>query len=233
MGRGYYMQGIYMWTNKINNKKYIGKSKNLANRKRGYRNEINRGSNRPIIKEMRNIGINIFEYTILEKCDNFTEDKLLKREQFWMDYYNTQDKNYGYNVLDASNTISSFSNIGSSNSKAILNEEEVLEIRKSIYIEEIPPYELYKIYKDKISYDTFCKAYRGETWKNVDLSMVKPRKIKRKGIKKAKLTKEEVVDIRKRFANKESITDIFQNYIGICTRNTVKRIVEYKTWKNI
>ena len=36
------MKAIYKWTNLINNKVYIGKAVNVANRIRGYRTEVNK-----------------------------------------------------------------------------------------------------------------------------------------------------------------------------------------------
>ena len=92
------------------------------------------------------------------------------------------------------------------------------------------------MYANEISYDAFCKAYRGETWKNVDSSMIRNinSEVARKGLPKAKLTKEDVIEIR-RLAEQEhwTISEIYDKYTGVCTRNTIKRVVDYETWKNI
>lgn len=105
-----------------------------------------------------------------------------------------------------------------------------------IFLQNIPPAEVYKIYSTEISYDAFCKAYRGNTWKNVDTSMIRDisSEVKRKGNKKAKLTKEDVKEIR-RLAEQENlnISEIYDKFLGVCTRGTIKRVVNYITWKNV
>ena len=229
--------GIYMWTDKSNGKKYIGKANDLASRKRGYKTEIKSGCNRPIIHEMRIKGIENFDYTILEQYNEPVETEfLLEREKYWIDYYDTQNKEKGYNVLNPGEEPNGkCSNIGSNNVKARLTEEEVLYIRNKAYIDKVPAFDLYQEFKDKINYDAFNKALRGETWLNVDSSMITSiRKIPRKNLPKAKFTAEEVKEIRRRYEEDgESVNDIFNDYIGRCGRNTIKRIIDYKTWRNI
>ena len=50
----------------------------------------------------------------------------------------------------------------------------------------------------------------------------------------AKLTQEDVKEIR-RLAEQEkwNISEIYDKFLGICTRGTIKRIVNYETWKNV
>ena len=55
----------------------------------------------------------------------------------------------------------------------------------------------------------------------------------RKGKSKAKLSVDDVKLIRERAKNGESITSIFLDYSEICGRNTIKRVVNNETWKNI
>lgn len=100
----------------------------------------------------------------------------------------------------------------------------------------ISPAEVYKMYSNQISYNAFEKAYRGTTWNNVDTSMIYNRstKIIRKNKPKAKLTKEDVKNIRYRYeVLKEDISTIYESYLGICGRSTIKRVCDYQTWKNI
>lgn len=81
------MKAIYKWRNLINNKVYIGKSVDIAKRVREYRYEINRGHTRPIISALRKYGFENFEFSIIEPCDELSNEELLQREQYWMDYY--------------------------------------------------------------------------------------------------------------------------------------------------
>lgn len=232
MGKGEdILKGIYLWTNLINGKKYVGKSEDIASRKRGYRKEVNKGSDRYIIKALRKYGFENFSFEVIEEV----EDNILEREQYWMDFYQTLDKNKGYNVLRAEETPGENFSQGSKNNRAVLTEDEVYEIRVSIYCDRQDPLKVFAYYKDKISYDAFCKAYRGETWKNVDSSMIYDlnKTKERKGKSKAKLCVDDVKLIRERAKNGESITSIFLDYSEICGRNTIKRVVNNETWKNI
>lgn len=230
------MRAIYKWQNRTNGKVYIGKSVDVAKRIREYRHEVNRGSTRPIIAALRKYGFDNFDFSIVEQCDELSNEQLLEREQYWMDYYDSQNLEKGYNLLDSTETpLEAFSQ-GSKNVKARLNEEKVLAIREMIYLQNISPAEIYKMFANEISYDAFKKAYRGDTWKNVDTSMIRNinSEVERKGKPKAKLTKKDVIDIR-RLAEEEhwTISEIYDKYLGICTRDTIKRVVNYETWKNI
>ena len=73
------MKAIYKWTNLQNGKVYIGKALDMAKRLRGYRSEINKGSQRPIIKALRKYGFEGFQFEVIENCDNLTEQQILER----------------------------------------------------------------------------------------------------------------------------------------------------------
>ena len=231
------MKAIYKWTNLVNGKVYIGKSVDIAKRLREYRNEVNRGHERPIIRALKKYGFEQFEFEIIENCDNLSNEEILNREQYWMDFYQSQDMAKGYNLLNAHETPAEAFSQGSKNIKARLNEDKVLNIREMIFLQNIKPTEVYKMYANEISWDAFTKAYRGNTWTNVDMSMIRNinSEVERKGNAKAKLTKEDVKEIR-RLAEEEgwTVSEIYDNkYLGVCTRGTIKRIVYYETWKNI
>lgn len=229
----YIMRGIYLWTNLINGKKYVGKAEDIASRKRGYRNEVRRGSTRYFIRALREYGFEGFSFEVIEEVEESAD--ILEREQYWIDYFNTQNKNLGYNILNAGETPGESFSQGSKNNRARLCEEEVLDIRTSIFQERQKPLSVYSYYKDKISWDAFCKAYRGQTWKHVDTSMIAnlENRVERKGIKKAKLTVEDVLSIRNRASLGETVSNIFSDYSDICSRNTIKRVVDRETWKDI
>lgn len=85
--------GIYMWTNKLNSKKYIGSSVSLRRRLLEYYN-INRLLNEksmPIYTALLKHGYQNFSLTILEVCD---VDSLMSREKYYFDVYSPE-----YNVL--------------------------------------------------------------------------------------------------------------------------------------
>lgn len=96
---------LYLITNKINNKKYIGQTKqNLKNRFNGHKTKAKNGSNLILHNAIRKYGVENFEIILLETTDNletcnFRETNLIKE-------YNTLIPN-GYNMIEGGcNTIS-------------------------------------------------------------------------------------------------------------------------------
>lgn len=90
--------GIYMFTNNINNKKYIGSSIDLNKRinryfQEHYLNINNRYKNFIIIKALKKYSISNFTISILEYTSN-SRLELIKREQYWIDNLKPE-----YNIL--------------------------------------------------------------------------------------------------------------------------------------
>lgn len=85
--------GIYMWTNKLNGKKYVGSSVALTRRLLEYYN-VNRILNEksmPINVALLKYGYTNFSLTILEICD---KDSLMSREKHFFEVYSPE-----YNIL--------------------------------------------------------------------------------------------------------------------------------------
>lgn len=84
---------IYIIKNTINNKVYIGQTKNCADR---WSKHIWSAKHRPhtaIAQAMHDLGIQHFYYQVLEhEIENFDE-----RERYWIEYYDSRVPN-GYNV---------------------------------------------------------------------------------------------------------------------------------------
>lgn len=96
------ISGIYKITNQLNNKSYIGKSKDLHVRLRAHHTEpFNPNAhmyNSLIYRAIRKYGIENFSFEILEYC---SEEQLNEREQYWIKQYNTNiytTNGYGYNM---------------------------------------------------------------------------------------------------------------------------------------
>lgn len=94
------VSGIYCITNKINNKKYIGLSKDIYRRwgehKRVPFCSTSREYNYPLYNAIRKYGLENFSFVILEECDDL---KLLKeKEKKWIKYYDSI--NNGYNLTE-------------------------------------------------------------------------------------------------------------------------------------
>lgn len=81
---------IYKTTNLINGKIYIGK------REKPYFDKKYYGSGKYLKHAIDFYGIENFSCEVIEWCK--TKKKLHKREVFWIAYYNSLDKNIGYNL---------------------------------------------------------------------------------------------------------------------------------------
>lgn len=92
------ISGIYKITNKINGKVYIGQAIDLWKRiSNGYLNTLPNGKNhnKHLQRAWDKYGETNFKIEIQEEC---TKNNLTKREQYWIDYYNSCNINYGYNI---------------------------------------------------------------------------------------------------------------------------------------
>ena len=86
--------GIYMWTNKINDKIYIGSAKDLSKRLRKYFSTSHISGVKSIMIIYRALlahGYDNFKLEILEHCE---PSELIKREQYYLDLLKPD-----YNVL--------------------------------------------------------------------------------------------------------------------------------------
>lgn len=89
--------GIYLIKNLINNKKYTGKSTNLADRWSHHKSELrnNYHINNYLQNAWNKYGENAFVFIIIENCQ--IED-LGKRETFWIEKLQTMSYQNGYNI---------------------------------------------------------------------------------------------------------------------------------------
>ena len=87
---------IYCWTNKLNNKKYIGQT---VNPKRRYKEHLSSKNNSLLDRAIQKYGESNFEYTVLEECP---KSELDEREIYYISLYNTNKYKggYGYNCTD-------------------------------------------------------------------------------------------------------------------------------------
>ena len=90
------MSGIYIIRNKINNKVYVGQSVNtklrIANHKNLLRN--NKHENKYLQNSYNKYGYKNFEFKVIEKCK---EECLDEKERYWIGYYDSMNRNKGYN----------------------------------------------------------------------------------------------------------------------------------------
>lgn len=89
--------GIYCIENLTTNKKYIGQSIDIKDRWRRHISELNNNNhhNDYLQKAWNKYGEYDFEFYVLEYCDN---SDLNNKEIYYIDLYNTMDREYGYNL---------------------------------------------------------------------------------------------------------------------------------------
>jgi group I intron endonuclease len=188
---------IYQMINKINGKKYIGKTNNPVERKathfREARKENNKEYNKTLYIAMRKYGIENFIFEIIEECNDLIWEE---REKYWISYYNTLKE--GYNMIDGGSEPPHPKNEDHPMSK--LTWDEVHQIKSLLKLNTI-------LMKDisigfNIGIDQIYRINTGETWsEDTDTFPIR---------KNIKLSEEEVNSIIWYLQN----TDITQKDIG-------------------
>ena len=89
--------GIYCIENIVTNKKYIGQSVDIDTRWKKHKYELNRDNhkNKYLQSAWNKYGEDKFKFYILELC---SEEELDEKEIYWIEHYNTVDRELGYNL---------------------------------------------------------------------------------------------------------------------------------------
>lgn len=96
--------GIYQIKNNINNKRYIGQTiRPVYLRLREHYNQLERNnhSNHYLQNAWNKYGRECFSFDVLEYCDI---NLLNTRECFYIDLYDTQNRDKGYNIEGGGNS---------------------------------------------------------------------------------------------------------------------------------
>ncbi|MGG2091254.1 GIY-YIG nuclease family protein [Bacillus sp. S13(2024)] len=169
--------GIYKLVNKQNNKIYVGSAVNLYRRRQEHRSKLNNGShfNDHLISAWNKYGIENFIFQIIELVED--NDKLIDREQYWIDALGAYE--FGYNLSKTAN-----SRLGSSvdEETRIKISEKLKEYFKSLSNQDKK--ELYDGRSEKISKAKLANRHRMSNESKLKISMAK------KGIKLGKRPKE-------------------------------------------
>lgn len=176
------------------------------------------------------------EVEILEFIDDFS--LLEERERYWIKYYKANDPNIGYNKNEGGNNSHYY---GEENSKSVLTNEQVLDIRKRRFLQE-RKCDVYKDY-NFISFSTFEHIWLGRGYNNVGQEYLIPANQKTRqeyssianrgeNNNKAKLTEEKVREIRTRYKNGEPVLSIAKDFQEVNV-NSIRRVVKNETWKHV
>lgn len=230
--------GIYKITNKINNKNYIGKSKNIEQRWKQHIYEAKQGSTRALCRALNKYGQANFNFEIIESISLEEYDTLSnEREKYWISYYNSFS-DQGYNMTeggDGGHPKRIY--IGGFGDSALATEKEVKEIRTA-YKNIEPRHEVYERYKDHITFNAFERIWLNKSWVGImpevytrENAEAHKHTKKPANTNNAKLTKDQVFEIRKRYDNGQRSSLLAKEYN--VSQVTISRIGLRQTWKNI
>ena len=203
------MIGIYKITEKENpNMFYIGKSNNIERRFKEHIQKSYAQSRIPFDDYISKKGKDAFNYEILEEC---SLEELNQKEAYWIKKLKAKESG---NKFDGGLT----NVIGENNPKAKLTEDDVKKIRKA-YTEHKKQKEVYKDFKDKISFGYFQNLWQGRAWSHImpEVFTEENKKYyiyqnsKGENGSSAKFTDQEVINIRKRY-EEETAKQIYEDY---------------------
>jgi group I intron endonuclease len=99
------VSGIYSITNIINSKRYIGQTSYFNGRKGDHKLNLRRNQhdNQRLQHSWNKYGEINFKFELLEEIPRLSDgtvnkELLTKREQYWMDYYDSSNPEKGYNI---------------------------------------------------------------------------------------------------------------------------------------
>lgn len=89
---------IYCITNLESGKAYIGSSLDFESRKRQHLKDLKAGTHHccHLQNAWNKYGKELFEFSFLE--EDVDKEILFQRERYWIEYYNTHDRDWGYNL---------------------------------------------------------------------------------------------------------------------------------------
>lgn len=231
------MVGIYKITNLVNNKIYIGQSIHIERRfieHKCYGGTLKKESTSILHKAINKYGWNNFKCEVIEECD---QSELDDKEKYYISFYNSNDKEIGYNITEGGDKGPTLSGIN--NPKSILDEECVKLIREC-YGNNIRKQECYNLVYDMylINKNTFNDVWNGKTYKNISYEVYTSENkqwhkdnelLNRNHCSKVK---EYVLPIRTLKKNGEKKSEVYKKYSFI-NFNTFHDIWQGNTFKNI
>lgn len=214
--------GIYCIKNKLNNKRYIGLSKNCYKRWYDHR-EISKRPQKeyqkrvPLYQALRKYGLDNFEFSIIEQCP---PERLKEREIYWIDFYKSYET--GYNATRGGDLSEGHILKGEEHGMAKLTEVDVKRCRL-LYAQGKRCLDIWQEdYKNKINRGGFTRMWHGQTWKEVmpEVFEVNPHP-------RSHITKKDIELIRE-MAKTMTVKEIQNNYKKPIGYGSVWDIIHHK-----
>lgn len=154
---------VYLITNLINNKKYVGITNDC--KKRWENHKCCNDPSMAIAKAIKKYGRDNFKFEVLEA--NIPLEKIDEKEIYYIEKMESHvSTGKGYNISKGGRyNIANSIKQGTENGRALLNEEQVRYIKSH---RNIPEMVLYEEFSHIMSYDAFKNVYNNKTYTNIE-----------------------------------------------------------------
>ena len=222
--------GIYCITNLLNNKKYIGLSKNCLRRwnehkYRALHPKRKDDTIKPLYCAIRKYGIENFSFEIVEICEY---KNLKEREIYWIEYFDSYTK--GYNATLGGDLPEGHILKGEKHGCSKIKDKDVEKCRElySLGISCKEAYQNILHFQNKIGYSGFQRMYYGMSWKHI-----RPEVFEKRTKEKRKISDEEVKKIKELWFNGYTIKEILELTNKKYSRTSISDIVNNKRYIDV
>ncbi|MFA5135477.1 MAG: GIY-YIG nuclease family protein [Patescibacteria group bacterium] len=246
------LSGVYKIQNTVNGKQYIGSSVNIRERWQDHERNLRAGThaNARLQHAWNKYGADAFIFSIIELVSP-TKDALIAREQAWIDLHNTAHRDVGYNIsptagssLGTKFSAETCARMSKAQKGKVLTEEHKRKIGAAAKGRKASDETKIKIGNGSRGrkHTEECKARigaasaawtRGPVSDETRAKQSVTRRAKRLGHGasngRAKLTEEQVIEIRRLYATREYTNVQIAQLFGVC-KSTIGRIVQGKHW---
>ena len=221
---------VYCYTNQINNKKYIGQTKNPNQRynahKSNHQNPEHTEYDSLFHRALRKYGWDNFFYEVLAETEDI--DLANELEIFYINFYNTIRPN-GYNILEggknASRPMAEITKEKLRWAHGKLTQDEVIFLRLAYANHESPKQIYDQYFKERLAYTSFLNIWSGRRYATVMPEVIQTGR-------KTKLTENQVIEIKQQLKEHHGSYNTIAKQYGV-TRGAIEAIDLGKTWKHV
>lgn len=221
------IKGIYIATNKINGKSYIGQSLNIESRIKEHLYRYNKPSsnsyNSLFYRALRKYGKDNFQFSVLESSDSFDRQTLNDLEVFYIRRYDSFHNGYNMNYGG-----------GYTSGTKVFAEKDIIEIKSSLLNSSNSLTAIAAKYSCSVSLISMIN--NGLVWSSIgDYSYpIKSVVFSHFGGKNSnsKITDEMAIQLRKEFMTK-TLDEIYNENKDLLSKSGMKKLLYGVTFKNL